>query len=144
MLPRKCEALKGEVGRSFCFRSSQERPVLDRQRDVYGNQQLRKIKKKDLYSWRCFAFVVINMHLKEMPTNQSMDRSHFYPQALSESFPFPNRVGPSSMNFEIVLCYMLPDCFAEKLHHFLFLLIVNGGTANIALCHQGLFHLLQF
>lgn len=136
MLPHKCEVLNGEVGHSFCFRSSQERPVLGRQRDVCGNQRLRKIKKKDLYSWRCFAFLVINMHIKEMPTNQSTDHSHFYPQALSESFPFPNGVGPSYMNFEIVLCYMLADCFAEKLYHFLFLLIVNGGTANIALYHH--------
>lgn len=44
------------------------------------------------------------------------------------------------MNFENVLCYMLPDFFAEELHHFLFLLVVDGGTANISLCH----HLLQF
>lgn len=41
------------------------------------------------------------------PISQPFDHSHVYPQALSEFFPFPNRLEPCYMNLGNVLCVYL-------------------------------------
>lgn len=138
-LPLTCEELNGEAGHGFCFRSSQERPGLGRQGYLWKSVS-GKNKKESLLFLEILCFSGDKRAHKRdahQPVNGSLP---FLPTGPSWILSLPNSVGPSYMNFENVLCYMLPDCFAEELHHFLFLLVVDGGPANISLCH----HLLQF